>query len=81
MNVLSAVAGGIDKPTRIMYKVGLSWKPNQDILSSLIEKGMIKLKEGKTSARSRKLYEITDRGNSIIRYFEEGKEFMGLLQI
>jgi predicted transcriptional regulator len=41
LEILSAVESGVDKTTRIMYKVGLSYGSAQRYLSSLVDQGLV----------------------------------------
>ena len=74
LRILSAVRDGVCKPTRIMYAVALSWNPLKLILSSMVEQNLLRVREG----RSRRTYEITEKGLNALRYFEDAK---GLLEI
>ena len=64
--VLQAISRGIDKPTRIMHTVNLSWPSIKNILSFLIQQDLIiKNKKGKKSFR----FKLTDKGeHSILSY-------------
>jgi predicted transcriptional regulator len=76
--VLSAVKGGVDKPTRIQYSANLSWKPTKKILASLVEQGLLRESGDTGSKRSKKRYDITDKGLNVLEYFEGAS---GLLEI
>ena len=76
--VLSAVKDGVDKPTRIMYTANLSWKPTKKILASLVEQGLLRESGDTGSKRSKKKYDITDKGLNVLEYFEGAS---GLLEI
>lgn len=78
LKVLSAVREGVDKPTRIMYAANLSWRPTQRILSSLVQQGLLREIENTGSRRSKRRYEITEKGANVINYFERAK---GLLEV
>jgi len=41
LDVLEKISQGVGRPTKIMYKCNLSWRPLQEILRSLIERGLI----------------------------------------
>ena len=82
LEILAAVKQGMDKPTRIMYAVNMSWKPVQRILSHLLEQGFLAEViniESKQSKRRR--YQITEKGEKIIDYFEKAKDIMLLEDI
>jgi predicted transcriptional regulator len=70
LDVLRAIKKGTNKPTRIMYKTNLSWKPLTKVLDSLVEQGLITAKkEGNHS-----VYDITEKGQNILRYFSKAME-------
>ena len=74
LEVLSAVKGGEDKPTRIMYAVNLSWGPTLKVLTSLVEQGL--LEERIASGKSRRRYMITEKGVNVLDYFEKAQEIL-----
>lgn len=78
LRVLSIIKGGVDKPTRIMYAANLSWRPTQHILRSLVQRGLLREVEDTGSKRSKKRYEITEKGANVVNYFERAK---GLLEV
>ena len=81
LNVLSAIKEGVDKPTRIMYAANLSWKPTQRILRSLVQQGLLREIEETSSRRTKKRYEITEKGVNLVRYFERAKDLLVLEEI
>lgn len=73
LDVLSVIENGTSKPTHIQYKVELSWKHLQNILKPLTSKGLIRevpLNERMNNRRMKRLYEITQKGEDLLRYFE-----------
>jgi predicted transcriptional regulator len=78
LNVLSAVKGGVDKPTRIMYAANLSWRPIQKILASMVEQGLLEEVTETGSKRSKRRYEITEKGVDVLRYFDNAKNLIDL---
>ena len=78
LNVLSTVKNGVNKPTRIMYATNLSWRPTQKILDSLVKQDLILEVVNTRSRRSKKKYEITEKGINILRYFEGAKDLIDL---
>ena len=72
IDILKAVSKGTQKPTRIMYRTNLSWKPLMSALDSLVEQGLIDRKENGT----RTTYEITEKGRNVLRYFKEAMELI-----
>jgi predicted transcriptional regulator len=74
LGVLRAVRGGVDRPTRVMYAVNLSWRPTQGILGGLVERGLLEMVEGKGRGRVR--YGLTEKGLGVLRYFEGAEALM-----
>jgi predicted transcriptional regulator len=76
--VLDAVTSGTEKPTRIMYEAGLSWNIMNEILSSLVSQGFVEkvdvLKRG--GRRSRRVYRITRKGESLVRYYRNAEQLL-----
>jgi len=67
LDILQTIKRGVNKPTRIMYRTNLSWKPLQKILESMIYQELIKTVE----ANKRKKYVITEKGENVLGYFEQ----------
>ena len=76
LTMLSAIRDGVDKPTRIMYASNLSWKPTQRILAQLIKQALITEIEEKDNAKSKRRYEITEKGVAVIKYFDDAKKLL-----
>ena len=63
-------------PTRMMYATNTSWTAFRGILESLCEKGLIEFHETKTRTHGDRderilgLYEITDRGRTVLQQLE-----------
>jgi predicted transcriptional regulator len=81
LKILAAVRDGVDKPTRIMYAANLSWKPTQRILSQLVEQGLVAEVRNEESEKSRLRYEITDKGVSVLAYFDRAKEILPIEEV
>ena len=82
--ILEVIDRGIDKPTRIMYKTNLSWKPLQKILDSMVAQGLITeiaSEEDSGDKRTTKIYKITQKGENTIKYFSRAKELLPLEEI
>jgi predicted transcriptional regulator len=80
LDVLKVIKQGTNKPTRIMYGANLSWKLLQNILSSLVDQSLILEIDTSDSKdkRTNTIYDITNKGESVIRYFERAK---GLIEV
>ena len=72
LDVLQAVRKGVDKPTRIMYRTNLSWKPLKKTLDVMVEQDLIVSEEegGHT------FYKITEKGKNVLDYFHEAMELI-----
>lgn len=73
LDILRIIKDGESRPTRIMYGANLSWKPLQSLLTSMTSQGLIKeieMSRGKDK-RTKKIYELTEKGNRILRYYLE----------
>ncbi len=70
VEVLKQIKDGECKPTRIMYSANLSWKSLKEILGSLSEQGLVdEIVLSKGKKRTRRIYEITSKGESVLRYY------------
>ncbi len=79
LEVLNAVRDGVDKPTRIMYAANMSWNPVRKILDSLVDGGLLSLITNTGGNRAKRRYEITEKGISVIKYFEGAKELVDII--
>ena len=70
LDVLKTIRKGTYKPTRIMYRTTLSWKPLMDVLVSLETQGLIVVR----SEGNHKFYEISDKGKNVLQYFSKAME-------
>lgn len=83
LDVLWAIKKGTRKPTRIMYEANLSWKPLQKILQSMISQDLIVEIDARAEKdrRTSTVYEITQKGENIVKYFNKGKDYLKLEEI
>ncbi len=80
VEVLNVINSGFRKPTIIMSRSNLSWTHLSKILLSMIEQGLIiekpnelsKDKQYREDKRTKRTYEITQKGINIVRYFKGG---------
>ncbi len=70
LDILKVISKGTQKPTRIMYRTNLSWKPLMKTLESLEDQGLIIRDE----SGNRTTYKITEKGKSILGYFNRVME-------
>ena len=79
VEVLSIIKGGTTKPTRIMYDANLSWDHLHRVLTPMLSQGLIdeidttleRRRDKRTSSR----YELTQKGENVLRYFRDTKAF------
>lgn len=64
-----------------MYAANLSWKPTQRILSELVEQGLIDEVKNPESAKSRRMYLITEKGVSVLDDFERAKKILPIEEV
>ena len=69
---------GVDKPTRIMYAVNLSWDSLVEFVGSLVEHRFLNEIVNTESKRSKKRYKITQKGVDVITYFDKTKNMIDL---
>ncbi len=73
--ILEAIVVDVEKkPTRIMYKTNLSWIPLKEILSSMVEQGLITKEEHENRVQ----YEATGKGLNVLHYFDKIKELIAI---
>jgi len=75
LEVLNIIKSGVSKPTRIMYQANISWQPLVRILSSMVSQELIEQIDTselgrKRDKRTSKIYNITMKGEKVIRYFK-----------
>jgi len=83
LDVLREIKNGTRKPTRIMYGANLSWKPLQRILESLVSQELLRAvdaTEGRDK-RTNTIYELTQKGENVIQYFNRAKELLELEEL
>jgi predicted transcriptional regulator len=80
IDVLQVIKEGTTKPTRIMYGSNLSWTLLQGVLSSMVDQELITKMDKSVSRdkRTKVVYEITGKGDSVIKYFRHAK---GLIDV
>jgi predicted transcriptional regulator len=80
LEVLQIIKGGTSKPTRIMYQANISWQPLVRILGSMVSQALVDEVDTTTGGRRRrdkrtsKVYQITMKGEQVLRYFKGAKE-------
>jgi len=82
LDVLGAVKRGIDKPTCIMYEANLSWKPLKRLLGHMMDMNLVEEIDlsgtRRRDKRTDKNYRLTQKGENVIRYFNEARITLNL---
>ncbi len=73
-DILRAVASGVQKPTRIMYKANLSWTIMQGYLEKLLAQGLI----AEESEEEKRIYRLTQRGFHLLQQFHSVQDDLNL---
>ena len=76
LDILWMIKNGVDRPTRIMYRANLSWKPFQETLKFLLDRGMLETANSKEGDETRKTYQVTPKGDEVIKYFTLAKNLL-----
>ena len=66
-----------------MYGANLSWQPLKKILNSMVSNGIIleiELNE-RGDKRTKRTYELTQKGENILQYFRKAKDLLPLEEI
>jgi predicted transcriptional regulator len=76
-DILAAIQGGVNKPTRIMYNTGLAWMSLTQLLQSLEDQGLVEVSFSSGSDKNgRKTYSVTEKGSRFLAYFNKVKDLM-----
>jgi len=76
LSILRAIHDGENKPTRIMYAMNMSWIPTKKVLEKLVERGFIDVTETPSGGRSKRRYDINEKGLKVLRYFNGAQELL-----
>ncbi len=79
LEVLKAVRAGVDKHTRIMYAANMSWASVSKILDRLVDREFVSGITTNSGNGSKRRYEITEKGISVINYLEGAKELVEII--
>jgi len=71
-DILRVIDSGEYKPTRIMYKSNLSWKPLNRILDRMVNLGLIKEK----NVKSHRYFFITPKGKEFLELMDNLKRVL-----
>jgi predicted transcriptional regulator len=72
LDILQTIKKGVNKPTRIMYRTNLSWKPLTHVLDTMMEQKLITSEE----LGCHITYKITDKGMNVLNYFNEAMQLI-----
>ncbi len=79
VEVLQIIKTGTSKPTRIMYEANLSWDHLHRVLIPMMSQGLIDeidtTQERRRDKRTSRRYELTQKGENVLRYFRDTKAF------
>jgi len=83
--VLGVIHSGVCNTTHIMNQTGISWENFQEIIKTLVPQGLVSIDEPERKGRRRdkrvtKVYQATEKGIGVLRYFKEAEEFQ-LLEV
>jgi predicted transcriptional regulator len=76
LDILGIIKNGVDRPTRIMYKANLSWKPFQETLKFMLDRDLIAASSSEEHDETRKTYQITPKGDEVMKYFMLAKNLL-----
>ena len=74
--ILRAIKLGVNKPTNIMYRCNLAWKPFKRILAALVDSELIKA----VDRGNRKTYELSPQGQEVLKRFETTEALLAELK-
>jgi predicted transcriptional regulator len=77
--VLNAVKDGVDKPTRIMYASNMAYMPMKKTLDNLVNRGLLSVSSNMVGKKAKRRYMITEKGTSVLNYFEGAKEIVDIM--
>ena len=72
LDILRVIRKGVYKPTLIMYRTNLSWKPLMQILDAMMEQGLIASEDTGRHVT----YKITEKGMNAFNYFHEAMQLI-----
>jgi predicted transcriptional regulator len=72
LDVLQVIRKGVYKPTLIMYRTNLSWKPLMQVLDAMMEQGLVASEDMGRHVT----YKITEKGMNVLNYFNEAMELI-----
>ncbi|KON29824.1 hypothetical protein AC482_05450 [miscellaneous Crenarchaeota group-15 archaeon DG-45] len=82
LDILGIIGGGTSKPTCIMYGANVSWEILQQTLAAMVSRGLVREIDARDARRrdrrTKTRYEITQKGEDIIRHFRRAR---GLVQL
>jgi predicted transcriptional regulator len=76
LDILKTIKFGVNKPTNIMYKCNLAWRPFKKILRTLIDNNLIEI----VNKGSRRTYELTEKGQEFLKQFETAEALLANLR-
>ena len=62
-----------------MYAANMSWEPAKKVLNRLVDGGLLSAITDTVGNGSKRRFEITEKGVSVINYFEGAKELVDIM--
>ena len=76
VEILKTIKSGVNKPTVILYRCNLAWKPLMGILETFVNNSLVEVVE----RGSRKTYNLTEKGRDFLKQFESTEVFIANLR-
>jgi predicted transcriptional regulator len=76
VDILKTVKSGVNKPTAILFRCNLAWKPFMGILETFVNNSLIEV----VDRGIRKTYKLTERGQEFLKQFESAEVFIATLR-
>jgi predicted transcriptional regulator len=64
-----------------MYTTNLSWNPLKEVLSSLVKQEFLREIEVPGVKRSRRRYEVAEKGGNVLTNFEGASEILDIAKV
>jgi predicted transcriptional regulator len=61
-----------------MYAANMSWNPTKKVLKKLVDEGLLSVTEKAAGKRSKRRFDITEKGIKVMKYFYGAQELINL---
>ena len=75
LDILEAIKKGNHKPTRIMNRTYVSWKPLMEVLDAMMKQNLLVSEKHSEHI----IYNITEKGKNVLNYFNEAIELIEII--